>query len=645
MDVRFWKKQLERADKHEKPWRRQYRQINKRFRNEFSEDATFNILWANTSVQEPGLLSATPKPVIKSRFLQLRKDPTVKAISEALEKGIAFQTDPGNGRDFACFMRRVVKDFMLGGRSVPRVRFVPIIAKKRIDLFEDENGKVVRDNRPVEGFERDNKGPFVMEMDLIDAEVHFEEVDFEFYRQDPQRSWKEVRWIAFGDLYDRAEAQKEFGKPVSDQLSYEQHDDEDKEEEDRALVWEVWSKKDKRVYYVNEGFDDFLPWRDRNGRLQRTGRPDPLRLMNFFPIPKPAYAIETVDSLIPLPEFLMIEDQADELDEMTQRIQEVVEQVRVRALYASDRVDELNRLVCEKDNVFIPVADFQAILEKGGIEGFLAWWPIEQHAKALQVLVRERTDQVQQIFEITGLSDITRGATDPRETARAQTLKANFASRRQITPQQEIQRLFRDLFRMTAEILAEHFPPRLLSAMTGVEVTDEMMRLMRDDKLRSFAIDIETDSTVLPDEQMEKQGRAEFLTAISQFLTTAQPLLQLNPQALPVIVQILRAFMRPFKFGREVDDMLEQALQMPQQQDPDAQIKAQEMQLKTAEAQQEMQRKQQEFMAEQERKSQEFLLKMAELIARIEQIEQKTEDAAALAAAKLKQVEERPTAQ
>jgi len=170
--------------------------------------ARFNILWANTSVQEPAILSAVPKPVIRRRFFN--PDEVSKEVSKVLERGIEFQTDPGNGSDFDDFMVRFIKDFQLGGRAVPRIRLVPTIRKTRVDLHEDENGAVVRDNKPVQNFERDDKGPFTTESELLFMEVEFEETDFEFFRMQPARNWSSVKWVAFGETYDKAEFQHEF---------------------------------------------------------------------------------------------------------------------------------------------------------------------------------------------------------------------------------------------------------------------------------------------------------------------------------------------------------------------------------------------------------------------------------------------------
>src|SRR4051812_29324107 len=49
----------------------------------------------------------------------------------------------------------------------------------------------------------------------------------------------------------------------------------------------------------------------------------------------------------------------------------------------------------------------------------------------------------------------------------------------------------------------------------------QILALLRDEKTRGFRIEIETDSTIEPDESAEKQIRVEFLTAIGGFMREA----------------------------------------------------------------------------------------------------------------------------
>ena len=43
-------------------------------------------------------------------------------------------------------------------------------------------------------------------------------------------------------------------------------------------------------------------------------RDDPLGVEGFFPCPKPLYATTTSDTLVPVPDFVLYQDQAMELD-------------------------------------------------------------------------------------------------------------------------------------------------------------------------------------------------------------------------------------------------------------------------------------------------------------------------------------------
>ena len=54
---------------------------------------------------------------------------------------------------------------------------------------------------------------------------------------------------------------------------------------------------------------------------------------------------------------------------------------------------------------------------------------------------------------------------------------------------------------------------------------DRVMELLRNDRMRGFVIDIETDSTIQPDEDAEKQRRTEFITAVGGFLQQAAPMI------------------------------------------------------------------------------------------------------------------------
>jgi hypothetical protein len=120
---------------------------------------------------------------------------------------------------------------------------------------------------------------------------------------------------------------------------------------------------------------------------------------------------------------------------------------------------------------------------------------------------------------------------------------------------------------------------------------EKVMALLKEQRLRPFVLDIETDSTIQPDEDAEKQRRTEFLTAMGTALKELGGLVQASPQAAPFAGEVLKFVTAPYRAGRElesaidefVDNMVAQA-QQPKP-DPEAQKLQAEMQLKQADMQ------------------------------------------------------------
>ena len=283
--------------------------------------------------------------------------------------------------------------------------------------------------------------------------------------------------------------------------------------------------------------------------------------------------------------------------------------MKLSGLYPGSQKDIIKDLLNSKENTLVPVEDWGAITERGGLAGMIEWIPLRDVADAWQRLMVYRTQLVQSIFELTGISDIQRGSTDPRETKGAQQLKASFGSRRFLPKQQDTQRFFRDLFRIQAEIIAEHFQPETIAKMAHMEPSPEFeqsVQVMKDDALRSYTIDIETDSTVAADEQMDKQGVAEFTASMSQFLQQIFPIVQQNPAAMGPLGKMLLWMSRKFRIARDAEDEIEDFLQsfeqMAEQPDPEAEAAKAEMEAKQQQAQAELQLKAQESEAEIARK-------------------------------------------
>jgi hypothetical protein len=363
----------------------------------------------------------------------------------------------------------------------------------------------------------------------------------------------------------------------------------------RAEVWEIWDKETRSRVFVVNGF----------GELLRKDA-DPYGLAEFFPVAEPLQAVTANDTLIPVPEFNIYKDQADGLDEIESRIDRLTRALRRRGVYDAT-FTELSALANADDNQFVPVKNYADLSQKGGLPAAFQAEDIGALADVLAALHKQRDLRVQTIYEVIGIADIMRGASDPRETFGAQRIKAQFGGNRLKKRQEKIQRFVRDTLRIKAELIAEHFEPQTLAEMTGFAlgaaggaggmggagppnqgdvITPPMLALLRSDKLRSYRIDVETDSTMVDDAEAEKGARVELLRSLSEFVGAWVPVVQGQPALLPLAFELLSFGVRGFKAGRQLEEtidqtrlLLEQAAAQPRPADPQAEANAAKTQL------------------------------------------------------------------
>lgn len=539
--VSRWVLELELADKAEKDWRKAAKDTVDRYRDESNAKrnvrkgrSQFNILWANTELLKPSLYSNTPRPDVRRRYRD--PDPVAKAVAETIERAAAYSIDI---YDFDHVMKLAIGDYLLTGRAATRVRYTP--------SFTGEGEA----------------------KEVVSEKAECEHVAWNRFRHGPAETWESVPWIAFEWLLTKGEIEDKFpGKEI--ELDVETKGEEDsKDEHDlfkRGRVWEIWDKDTRSVIWIAPS--------TKEGPVKEEA--DPLKLRNFWPIPRPLYSIETSGSLVPVEEYRLYKDQADELDEITHRIRRLVSALKVRGIYDAT-LKELGQLLESGDNQMVPSEGAQhALAQTQTLERHIWMLPIETIAKVLGGLYEQREQLKQVIYEITGISDILRGSSNPNETLGAQQLKAQTGSLRLQARQRDVQRYARDLIEMKIEIMCEHFDHKTLTMMTGTEVTQEGLQLLRDGGLRDYRIDIETDSTISADAQSDQEQVSKLLVGISSYFEAIGPVVQSGAMPMEAAKSILVAAVRKFKFGREVEDQLEAMGQEEQgeqeEQGPDPQM-------------------------------------------------------------------------
>lgn len=582
-----WLTKINEAEKAFEVYNAKCDNIDKKYANlkalaEATGDREFQIFWANMEVLRPTIYQRAPRPVVMPRYRDGGE--VERKAAELLERVLETDVEMDDLHETLLLVR---DDLALNGRGVPWVL---------------DDGSCVH-------------------------------VDRQDFLHEPARKWQEVSWVAraayltkeegverFGDVFKQAECKEQsFGDETNDYQTREK----------KARVWEIWDKTEGEVYWVTEGVEVIL---DESEPM--------VNVKGFFPCPRPAYATLERRTLLPVPDFVYYRDQVDEINELTARISSLADSLRMKGFYASgsSEIGEAIETALKTTNnkaILVPVSNLAAL--GGNAKDAIIWMPVREVAEVITGLVALRKQIIEDVYEITGLSDIMRGNTDANETARAQTLKAQYGSVRVKERQNEMIRIARDVLRIKAEIFSENYPAQQLAQVAAMRLPTQMDMqqklieyrriatlaqqqgqqppeqpdfskiatieqvdsLLKAESVRPFLLEVESDSTIAPDEEAEKKSRIEFITAVGGFIQQAGQMVVAQPETAPFAAEMLKFTAGGFRAGRELggviddfaEDIKKKAKEAGQQPSPE-QMKAQaesqkmkaEMQLKADEA-------------------------------------------------------------
>lgn len=688
-----WKAEIDFAQKDPKyvEWLTKSEKIVKRYRDDRNEaDALrrkMNILWSNVQTLMPAVYGKMPKPIVERRFMD--RDPAARLASTILERVSAFQMEVGY---YNQSVSKAVLDYLLPGAGQTWLRYEP-----QFEASEEayDNGRVEAEvraespNQTAEDIQEEGDGvPY--------DKLAYERVcvDYVFYTDflwGAARCWQEVPWVGRRSWLTHTEIAEKFyegdlqkakqitldytpqrirnsdGTFAEGSLSYFK----------KAEIWELWNKADRTVYFIAPATPGVV--------LQQTKDPV-LKLEGFWPCPEPLFTTLTNDSLIPVPDYVEYQDQAQEIDDLTNRISKITTAIRANGVYDAS-VPALQRLLLEgTDNKLIPVDNWAAFGEKGGMAGAVDLLPMKEIAEVLIRLYEARAQVKNDLDQVTGMSDIVRGqSSGGAKTATEQRIKGQYAALRLQDRQDRVAEFCRATLRIMAEIISEMFSPDSLKQMSGVDQMmaeavqkavakvkppqmppelqqqlqqlppeqqqqaqqvaqqqmqaqlqqmqqqaamqaqqeeqakfDKALEILRSDKLRGFRVDIETDSTLQADAEADKMAATELFSATMQGINAIAPILQVAPELVEPVGDMLLFTFRRFRVGRSMESGLEDALTKvkerleeaaanpqpsPEQMAAQAEIEKQKMETQRSqeEHQMDMQAKQQEFALEQQK--------------------------------------------
>jgi len=120
---------------------------------------------------------------------------------------------------------------------------------------------------------------------------------------------------------------------------------------------------------------------------------------------------------------------------------------------------------------------------------------------------------------------------------------------------QQMQQL-QQQFEQAQQAIIAKWQPEIKKAGEAVTI-DAVMEFLKDEKLRPYVLDIETDSTIYPDEMAEKASRQEFMGAFSDSMQRLMPLMQMGPEAVSVAGGVIKFALSPYRVGRELEGLID----------------------------------------------------------------------------------------
>jgi hypothetical protein len=611
-----WYNCIAQYERTYKEWESRSDKIVKRYRDDSrsrnNPNAKFNILWSNVQTITPAIFARLPRPDVSRRFRD--NDPVGRVASMMLERALEYEIE--HYGDYNSAMKSSVLDRLLGGRGTSWVRYEPHIVGTdggEAEGAPDDGYQITEDTDEAET----EGGMFREDQERIEYECA--PVDYVAWRDFGHtiaRTWEEVTAVWRKVYLGRPALVERFGEELGGKIPLDTKPETTKtfnekmgEGASEACIYEIWDKTTGEVIWLSKSM----------GKILDT-KPDPLKLENFWPCPKPLYATITTDSLIPVPDFALYQDQARQLDTLADRIDGFIQALKVRGVYDASE-PSLQRLFTEGDNnALLPIKNWGAFAEKQGMAGAINLVDITPIAAALQSSYTAMDQVKGQIYEIMGIADIQRGQTDPNETLGAQIIKSNNASGRLKTMQHDVVNFATSLLSIKAQIICNHFTDDTIIKISGamqLSPQDQMLipqalQLLKDEPAKNFRIEVTSDSMIYQDEQQEKQNRVEFLSAVSSFMQTALPTAMQAPELTPLLMEMLKFGVTAFKAGKGMEGLIdetadkfrEQAKQMegqPKPPSPEQQKMQMEMQLAQAKMQAAQQQAQQTAQLEQQK--------------------------------------------
>lgn len=500
--------------------RESYNFRHKGMLNKLRSSSAYNIFWSGIETQKPFLYFKQPKPYIDR--INKSADKAELLACRILERALIRNLE---SFDFDAKAKYARNDFLISGCGILWEQYRPQFDEV---LMPDGQIASVKKAETVVS-EYVNPRDFLTDVDHVGI-------------------WEDVTWVAKKIYMSVDDLRENFAAEAEPLLvATATRDDSMKQ----FCVYEIWDKTSRQVmWWCKDWPDNFIRIED-----------DPLGVEGFFPMPKPIFASQTNDCIIPVPDYVMVKADLDELSGVIERMRLTMQALKVTGAYDNSFANLSG--ILNKDVTLVAINDFARLKDAGGLRSVVDFMPIEQYINALQALAKRRDDIIQNIYQVTGISDIMRGNSNANETATAVTKKTNFGTLRNQDRQNDMQRFIRDLYRLKAEIICEQFSPETLmqfvpaAEANNTETVQKALNLLKKDKMLGMVLSVETDAVFNQEQEAEQVTKTT--QTIIKMIADAFQVVSAQPALLPLYRQMIETVAATMPRSRPFEAVIEQS--------------------------------------------------------------------------------------
>lgn len=544
-------------------------------------DREYNLFWASMEVIKPSIYSRPPVPVVTTKFKD--RAPVKRTTAELLERSAISGFELTN-----------INAAMLGVRDD-----LAINARGQLWVSYEDDGeeKVCIEHLDRDDFAHDPVRNWT-EVSWVARRAWLTRPEFE------KRFGEEDASMA---TYTERRRDKEGGANTTDGV---------KDTVRKAAVWEIWDKTEDKVIWVSEGMVEILDRSEPHLKLHDFFPcPEPAygtrQRRSLIPVPDMAYItgqLETINLLtqrihdlaellrvigvipgatdvgdaietalregdassifVPVPaaafgsgsklvEWLPIDQVAntilaavEERRELIGNVQELLgvadiqrgdsdpnetlgaQQIKVQhtSTRSRDRVKELERIARDAGRIMVEI--------------FAEEFSLDTLLKMAQMELPTNAEVKREIKEIDG------NARKQIDKLEEQALEAAGAD------PEVAQQADQQVQQQTQQIIAQ--ASEQVAKVARAVTTEAVKELLDDTKTDPFIFDIETDSTIYPDEMAEKASRNEFMVAFTSATTALAPLAMSGPEGAKLAGGLIKFQLAPYRIGRELDGLIDE---------------------------------------------------------------------------------------